>query len=192
MGSPPRMTNTPSLCHSLGIASSQETSFALLSVISPSMPVALRMWVHVLVLNSTDPHYMVTVHMSTALSISMLSVPVLSGSTRDPRNKQGPTIMRTPFLPPEVRRGRKRLRQPLVRSRLRVEYLGSPSFPFVHDARVLELLDQRFFSSARNSQIRTTFTGSRFIWTRTDNSHNSYAGLFRSSTCSYPGISKVK
>jgi hypothetical protein len=67
----------------------------------------------------------------------------------DTRDVQGAAVHRTAFFPPDVRRKRKRLWKSLLGARFRIKDLWSPRFTLVHDARVLELLDESFFASVK-------------------------------------------
>lgn len=61
-------------------------------------------------------------------------------------NIQGTTIIGASFLPPQMSGGRERLSLSFLGS-IGEEDLGSVSLALVHDARVLELLDQSLFAS---------------------------------------------
>ena len=78
--------------------------------------------------------------------LRLLMMLIMMMMTPRPRNKQRPPIMRTPFLTPEMRRGREGLGETLVRS-AGVEDLRTPGFAFVHYAGVFEFLDEGFFAS---------------------------------------------
>ena len=79
--------------------------------------------------------------MPTAMRIVLLMLVVVG-----PRDKQRTTVARAALLPAQVRRRRERLGEALLRAG-GVEDLGAPGLALVHDAGVLELLDEGFFSS---------------------------------------------
>ena len=60
------------------------------------------------------------------------------------RNEQRAAVVLTTLLPTQVRRRREGLRETLVRTVRKVD-LRPPGLLLVHDAGVLELLDERFF-----------------------------------------------
>ena len=62
-------------------------------------------------------------------------------------NIQSTTIVLTALLPPEVRGRRERLGEALLRP-VGEEDLRAPSLALVHDARVLELLNESFLAPA--------------------------------------------
>ena len=75
----------------------------------------------------------------------MVPMPILAAVVMGTRDVECPTIARTAFLPAEVGWCRERLRQALVGS-FGEENFRTPGFALVHDARILELLNQSFFA----------------------------------------------
>jgi hypothetical protein len=72
---------------------------------------------------------------------------MMASSIPNARDEQRSAINGAPFLPPHMRWGRKRFWETLGRSWFRMENFWAPGLTFVHDARILELLDKSFFSS---------------------------------------------
>ena len=75
-----------------------------------------------------------------------------------PGNEERPAVARAALFAAEVRRGRERLGKALAQA-VGEEDLGTPGLALVHDARVLELFDESFFSPVTNRQQSVTAPG---------------------------------
>ena len=97
------------------------------------------------------------------------------------RYEQSAAVVRAPLLPAQVRRGRERFRKPLIRT-IRVVDLRPPRLLLIHDARILELLDERLLAPDGSDEvsIRETLTGEIL----TDMSRSTSAEFSRWNTCS--------
>ena len=98
--------------------------------------------------------------------------------------EQSTTVLRRSFLAPIMRRRGERFRKSLVRTAT-VEDLRTPGFALVHHAGVLELLDQRFFSSEERNDHWLDAAIWRREGKRTGSLRSSSEGPSQRSTCSF-------
>ena len=97
------------------------------------------------------------------------------------RNEESATVILAPFLPTQMSWRRERFRKPLIRT-IRVVDLRPPRLLLIHDARILELLDERLLAPDGSDEvsIRETLTGEIL----TDMSRSTSAEFSRWNTCS--------
>ena len=100
------------------------------------------------------------------------------------RNEESATVILAPFLPTQMSWRRERFRKPLIRT-IRVVDLRPPRLLLIHDARILELLDERLLAPDGSDEvsIRKTLTGEIL----TDMSRSTSAEFSRWNTCSCKG-----